>query len=494
LPDPACQAIWRKEDPRWIICGIPEVLYTDHGSDFTSRHLEQVSADLKMQLVFSIAGKPKGPGRIERFFRTVKDMFLCELPGYAPADGGVRGKPKLRKTGTPNIFSFFLSTLHPFAIRYVEKRRTMTLPRSQYVQDGQEGIFHCFNRCVRRAFLCGFDSVTGRNFSHRKEWLHDRLRFLTDIFAIEVCAFAILANHFHTILRTRPDIVARWSDWEVAGRWLTLCPKRHRKKAKSLSSLEEDIRALATNPELIAKLRRRLSSVSWFMAKLDEFIARAANKEDGVKGRFWESRFKCQALLDESAICSCMIYVDLNPIRAALADTPEDSDFTSIQERIYAWQNEGMQTFSNIKSTDHNLHANSACGNPVPLSTPEPSVVSPASNSTEPWLCPISSDSNNRGILSVTTTEYFDLVDKSGRMIKSGKRGTIDSDLAPILLRIGVNPDAWFETISHFGSIFHVAAGLISNLRTFADRIGRKWLTGVSTARYAFASSQAQIT
>jgi hypothetical protein len=169
--------------------------------------------------------------------------------------------------------------------------------------------------------------------------------------------------------------------------------------------------------------------------------------------------------------------------------------YDECQERIHAWKNEVMQTISNTESTDQNIHADSTCGNPVPLALPEPpSVVSPASNSTKPWLCPISSDSKNRGILSMTTAEYVDLVDRSGRTTKSGKRGSIDSDLAPILLRIGVNPDAWVETISHFGSIFHVAAGLAPNLRTFADRIGRKWLTGVSAARSAFASSPAQIT
>ena len=89
------QAIWRKEDARWIVCGIPEVLYTDHGSDFTSRHLEQVSADLKMRLVFSLPGQPRGRGRIERFFATINEMLLCELDGYAPAGGAVRGKPTL---------------------------------------------------------------------------------------------------------------------------------------------------------------------------------------------------------------------------------------------------------------------------------------------------------------------------------------------------------------------------------------------------------------
>lgn len=102
------QAIWRKEDPRWIVCGIPEVLYTDHGSDFTSRHLEQVGADLKVQLIFSLPGKPRGRGRVERFFSTVNEMFLCELEGYAPEGGAVRGKPTLTLANFDARFRTFL--------------------------------------------------------------------------------------------------------------------------------------------------------------------------------------------------------------------------------------------------------------------------------------------------------------------------------------------------------------------------------------------------
>lgn len=76
------QAIWRKEDPRWHVCGIPDVFYTDNGSDYKSKHMEQVSADIKMKLVFSIPGRPQGRGKIERFFETVNQLFLCNLPGY----------------------------------------------------------------------------------------------------------------------------------------------------------------------------------------------------------------------------------------------------------------------------------------------------------------------------------------------------------------------------------------------------------------------------
>ena len=177
----------------------------------------------------------------------------------------------------------------------------MELPCSKYVQEGQEGIYHCFSRCVRRAFLCGFDTLTLRDFSHRKAWLVDRLRYLAAIFAIEVCAYAIMETHYHSILRTRPDIVALWSDGEVATRWLTLFPRHRDKYGTPSLPTEQDISALADCPERIAQLRKRLCSLSWFMGRLNEFIARAANKEDKVKGRFWGSRFECQALLDDAA-------------------------------------------------------------------------------------------------------------------------------------------------------------------------------------------------
>jgi len=87
-------AIGRKGDPRWHVSGIPDTFYTDHGSDFTSQHLERVALDLKMALVFSEPGMPRGRGRIERFFGTINQLFLCTLPGYAP-DGTPPGETLL---------------------------------------------------------------------------------------------------------------------------------------------------------------------------------------------------------------------------------------------------------------------------------------------------------------------------------------------------------------------------------------------------------------
>jgi REP element-mobilizing transposase RayT len=348
----------------------------------------------------------------------------------------------------------------------------MALPRSRYMQDGEEGVYHCYCRCVRRAFLCGFDKVTLQDFSHRKAWLIDRLRHLAAIFAIEVCAYAVMDTHYHTILRTRPDAVALWSDQEVAIRWLTLFPQHRSLRNSALPPDEKDIRALTDHPMRITQLRQRLCSLSWFMGQLNEFIARAANKEDKVKGRFWESRFKCQVLLDEAAIASCMVYVDLNPIRADLAKTPEGSDFTSIQQRIHSWRGK-MMASTEISAATHE---------PIPVSA----------HVANDWLCPIESDEGRRGILPMSTTEYFDLVDKSGQMKRSDKHKSIDADLASIWIRIGARPEAWFETVSGFGSKFHLAGGLVSSLRAFAGRLGRRWFQGTSAARVAFCALPTQ--
>ncbi len=348
----------------------------------------------------------------------------------------------------------------------------MALPRSKYVQEGKEGVYHCFCRCVRRAFLYGYDAYSGRDYSHRKEWLVNRLRHLASIFGIDVCAYSVMENHYHTIVRTRPDIVDGWSDREVASRWLKLCPSRRKSKKGAKPSMEEQIRALADCSDRIATLRKRLSSLSWFMGRLNEFIARAANKEDEVKGRFWESRFKCQALLDVAAIAGCMTYVDLNPIRAGVAATPEESDFTSIQERIRAWYKENIATDTQGVLSENN-----------PQDIPNDSVD---------WLCPIASEKDRRGILPMTTAEYLDLVDRSGRVIRSDKRGAIDSDLEPVLLRVGANPEEWTVTICRFDEKFSLVAGLITSLRDFANQLGKRWFKGVAAAQAAFVSLPTQ--
>ena len=205
----------------------------------------------------------------------------------------------------------------------------MTYPRSHLV-DPDGGFYHVCSRCVRRAFLCGNDQLTGYNFDHRRQWIEDRMLLLADLFAIEIYAYAVMSNHYHIVLQVNPQSVSGWSDEEVVSKWLSLNP---RKNDNAMTRRSRQL-ALLENQAFLQVIRDRLGSLSWFMRYLNEPLARLANREDGCKGRFWEGRFKSQRLLDEQAILACMIYVDLNPVRAGLTDDVTQAKHTSLANRI----------------------------------------------------------------------------------------------------------------------------------------------------------------
>jgi len=201
----------------------------------------------------------------------------------------------------------------------------VTIARRDIAPEGEEGTFHCTARCVRQAWLCGQDEHSGRDYEHRKAWIRERLIFLVSLFAVEVIGYAILSNHWHTLLRTLPKLAREWAAEEVVRRWLLLFPSRRMRRTGEAVPSVDDIERVLRQPGRVEVLRERLSSLSWFMRCVDEHIARRANREDGCKGRFWEGRFKSRALLDEAAILTALTYVDLNHVRAGLATTPEES-------------------------------------------------------------------------------------------------------------------------------------------------------------------------
>ncbi|MEI7702141.1 MAG: hypothetical protein WCK86_20260, partial [Planctomycetia bacterium] len=206
--------------------------------------------------------------------------------------------------------------------------------RRDVLADQEIQVVHCINRCVRRAFLCGDDKVSGKNYDQRRELIRQRLEFLAGVMGIEVLGYAVMSNHFHCVLRSRHDIVATWSDDEVARKWWMLCPIRKNPDGSPAEPADVELKAIRNDRKGLKEKRRRLSSISWFMRFLSEKIAKDANKQDKCTGRFWEGRFKAQVLLDEAAILACLQYVDLNPIRAGLAKTLEGSHFASVQDRI----------------------------------------------------------------------------------------------------------------------------------------------------------------
>ncbi|MBL8298726.1 MAG: hypothetical protein JNN30_10310, partial [Rhodanobacteraceae bacterium] len=206
----------------------------------------------------------------------------------------------------------------------------MAQPRSQLVSLEERGLFHCVQRCVRRAWLCGEDEHTGISFEHRKQWVTDRIALVGQCFAVAIHAYAVMSNHLHLVLEVDPLAPLHWCNEDVARRWVRLFPPR---EATALA-FEMKCQSVINDPIRLGVIRQRLGSLSWLMKCLVEPIARRANAEDSCKGRFWEGCFKSQVLKDEKAQLAAMAYVDLNPIRAGIAHRMEDQQHTSVSERV----------------------------------------------------------------------------------------------------------------------------------------------------------------
>jgi putative transposase len=333
----------------------------------------------------------------------------------------------------------------------------MTRPRREQVCLEATPFYHCISRCVRRAFLCGQDAYSNQNYEHRRQWVLDRVRQLSFVFAIDVCAYAIMSNHYHLVLRIDQQRCERWSDEEVVDRWCELFSGHllieRMRAGESLSTAERQ-----AIQGLVDIWRSRLSDLGWYMRCLNEYIARLANAEDDCTGRFWEGRYKSQALLDQTALLTCMSYVDLNPIRANLADTPEDSDFTSIQARLKAVQPRTSTPQSELADRQ------------------SPSVL------LVPFAGNEKSDAHAPGI-AFGLTEYLALVDWSGRAIRENTHGAIANDLPPILERLGLDGATWLATVRKAGHRHGLAKGALERIREYAQRIGKKWIRGQSYSR-----------
>ena len=209
----------------------------------------------------------------------------------------------------------------------------MATPRHLLVDPENECDYHLVSRCVRRAFLCGVDEHDGRDYSHRRPWLVERMRQLAPCFAVDVYAYTVLSNHFHLVLRHDPLAHRGWTDEEVAWRWFEAFPPSE--QGAVVEELKPERRELMLgDPKRVARARCTLGSMSHFMKHLKQPIARRANLEDDRTGHFFEQRFYSGALLTEEALVAAMAYVDLNPVRAELAERIEEIRDTSICDRL----------------------------------------------------------------------------------------------------------------------------------------------------------------
>jgi hypothetical protein len=345
----------------------------------------------------------------------------------------------------------------------------MPIPRSVLVDRTVSGLYHCISRCVRRAFLCG------DGFDHRRDWIQNRTRELSKIFAIDVGAYAVLSNHFHVVLRNAPERAGSWSARDVVARWARVHPASIREWAEAAPAKSgprreplsdaDAIALLARDDACVAMLRDRLSDLSWFMRELKEPLARLANREDEVTGCFWEGRFRSPRLLDDAATLAGMVYVDLNVIRAHLAETPEQSDHTSVQDRIHVRQLFEKRSGRRKRAP---RRAVTLVDGAKKTRTAEDGI----------WLAPIDRRADERGLLPLTLDEYLTLVDATGRLARSGKRGTIPAGLPPLLERLQIDASAWFATLTRAQRLFGSTVGGRASRAAEALRRGRERVVG----------------
>jgi REP element-mobilizing transposase RayT len=311
----------------------------------------------------------------------------------------------------------------------------MTTARKKLISLADTAYYHCISRCVRRAYLCGEDRATGQNFDHRRGWVEDKLLALSQVFAIDVCAYAIMSNHTHMVLFVDETTAKAWTTIEVLERWHQLFKGTLITQQFSRGEEIPDYLRVALL-ETVKVYRNRLMNISWFMRLLNQSIARQANQEDNCTGHFWEGRFKSQALLDEAALAACMAYVDLNPVRANIAKTPECSDYTSVKQRV----------ISAKKSKQP--------------STLLPFVGNP--RKTMPKGLPFE------------LIDYLKLIELTGRCLRENKAGHIEANQPVLLTRLNINPENWLTLSKDFRKLFHGAVGHSDVLTDYCEHKGLK--------------------
>jgi REP element-mobilizing transposase RayT len=339
----------------------------------------------------------------------------------------------------------------------------MCKPRKTLINLKNTEYYHCISRCVRRAFLCGDDKLSQKNFEHRRQWIVDRMKLLTENFTIGICAYAILSNHFHLVLKVNKKQSLKMNNKQVAACWTAIYPSGKAIVKTYLEGTATD-KQVKVAKRKIKVWRKRLRSISWFMRSLNHYIACKANKEDSRKGHFWEARFTSQALLDDTARLSCMVYVDLNPIRAGMSNDLNSSEFTSIQERIQALKL--AQEVVETSEADDDNKAETDSDTQVDSYQPN-------------WLLAFG-DSNSQTKICFSLVEYIDMVDWTGRQVRSDKKGYIGADVPAILTQLDISATRWLELSQRFERIFAGFAAKAEKLYFYANKMEQSCCKGVS--------------
>lgn len=347
------------------------------------------------------------------------------------------------------------------------------VPRAQVFDPTEVGVYHCFSQCVRQLFLLGHDRLTATHNGHRRDLAVGELRRLAGVMGVEVLDFALMENHVHCILRNRPDVVGLWPDREVAVRWWALCPGRRNRDGSAATATEEELEVLLRDGDWIAERRERLSHLSWFMWFWLGKIAKTANQEDGKRGHFFASRFKCKRLADEGALLACSMYTVLNPLRAGLTTEVEGYVHTSLSARV----------------AGHMRRSQRALGQEVLGDDPDTWLaelfLDERAAAAEPTMNPYPAPRlTEKGYLPVTLPQYLELARWTGQQSQSpaatwGAAGSMPESLASMLGEVGLAPELWVDTVVRFEQLFHYVVGSYEHMTKAADRLSQGWLQGV---------------
>ncbi|XZE44442.1 hypothetical protein SH467x_001425 [Pirellulaceae bacterium SH467] len=349
----------------------------------------------------------------------------------------------------------------------------MRTARADIYRPDEVATVHTIATIVRKYYLLGDDALTRKDYSHRCLWITKQIEEQAQYFGIDVLGHAIMSNHFHSVLRSRPDIVQEWDDTEVARRWMLMCPKRKNKDKSPAEPNQKELDAIRTKPEKVKEIRLRLSDISWWMRILCQRVAKRANMELQETGRFFNGRFKSMRLLDDEAILGCMSYVDLNPIRAQVTKTLEGSQHTSVAKRIAALTQvlgtevpppealqEGGSQQSSSSGEDPVLWQRrlpDAYLAPIELVDEKGSAGSKPSKTQK--RC------SDKGVVPLSSMSYIQLLDATARIIKEGKKGFTPEEVPPVLERLNMDPARWIDYTTQFSRMFSLAAGGVRSMK-----------------------------
>ncbi|AMV32830.1 hypothetical protein VN12_11950 [Pirellula sp. SH-Sr6A] len=348
----------------------------------------------------------------------------------------------------------------------------MRSARADIYRPDEVATVHTIATIVRKYFLLGDDALTRKDHSHRGLWITKQIEEQAQYFGIDVLGHAIMSNHFHSVLRSRPDIVQEWDDTEVARRWMLMCPKRKNKDKTPAEPNEKELDAIRTKPEKLKEIRLRLSDISWWMRILCQRVAKRANLELQETGRLFNGRFKAVRLLDDEAILACVSYVDLNPIRAQVAQTLEASQYTSVAQRFAALKQELAKSEPPPEGTQTQSPQ-------FPAPSEDPAL--PQRLLPDAYLAPIElidergsqgskpsktkKRCSDKGVVPLSSMNYIQLLDATARIIREGKKGFTPEEVPPVLERLGLDPERWIDYTTHFSRMFSLAAGSVRSMK-----------------------------